>query len=85
MGSGPYLGVGCLTAVGGGVGGGMIGVLVAKIVGALIRCTGDPESGAPCNWTTFWVWGAGIGVILLPAVALWRMRRGRMRELGSRE
>jgi hypothetical protein len=63
----------------------MIGVLVAKIVGALIRCTGDPESGAPCNWTTFWVWGAGIGVILLPAVALWRMRRGRMRDAGSRK
>ena len=74
-----YFGIGCLTAVAGFAGGGMIAVLVAKLVGALTRCTADAETGAPCNWTTYWFRGALIGMILLPAVALWRLRRGRQR------
>ena len=74
-----YFGIGCLTAVAGFAGGGMIAVLIAKIIGALTRCAADTETGAPCNWTTFWFRGALIGMILLPAVALWRARRGRQR------
>ena len=74
-----YLGIGCLTAVAGFAGGGMIAVLMAKIVGALTRCAADPETGAPCDWAMYWVGGALIGMVLLPAVALWRLRRGRER------
>jgi hypothetical protein len=57
----------------------MIAVLVAKFVGALTRCAADAESGAPCNWSTYWVRGALVGMILLPAISLWRLRRGRQR------
>lgn len=74
-----YFGIGCLTAIAGFAGGGMIAVLIAKIVGALTRCAADAETGAPCNWTTYWFRGALIGMILLPAIALWRLRRGRQR------
>lgn len=74
-----YFGIGCLTAVAGFAGGGMIAVLIAKLVGALTRCAADAETGAPCSWGTYWVRGALIGMVLLPAVALWRLRRGRQR------
>ena len=70
-----YLGVGCLTAAAGLAGGGMLAVLVAKVVGAATQCTPTVENGAPCNWDMYWTWGARIGVILLPAMALWRMWR----------
>jgi hypothetical protein len=72
-----YLGVGCLTAVIGLVAGGMIAVLVAKFVGAAQGCVPDKETGAPCDWTSYWTWGARIGVILLPSLTLWRLRRSR--------
>ena len=72
-----YFGIGCLTAIAGFAGGGMIAVLVAKIVGALSRCVSDAETGAPCSWTTYWFRGALLGMIALPAIALWRFRRGR--------
>ena len=75
----PYLGVGCITTVSGFFGGGMIAVLIAKIVGAARSCTPDAESGAPCNWFNFAVVGALIGVVLFPAVALFLMRRSRMK------
>jgi hypothetical protein len=74
-----YFGIGCLTAVAGFAGGGMIAVLAAKIVGALSRCAGDAETGAPCGWTTYWLRGALLGMVALPAIALWRFRRGRNR------
>ena len=72
-----YLGVGCLTAVVGLVAGGMIAVLVAKIVGAVQGCVPDKETGAPCDWTSYWTWGARIGLFLLPTVVLWKLRRRR--------
>jgi hypothetical protein len=78
-----YLGIGCVTAIAGFAGGGMIAVLVAKIVGALTRCAADTETGAPCNWGTYWFRGALIGLILLPSLVLWRYRRGRMRGSNS--
>lgn len=61
------------------VGGGMIAVLVAKAVGGIRGCAADPETGAPCAWTTFWVWGAFLGLLVVPTIALWRMRKGRHR------
>ena len=79
----PYLGVGCLSAVGGLAGGGMIAVLIAKIVGAVTSCRGEVESGAPCDWSVYWTWGARIGVIGLPLFVLLRMRRARLRARNS--
>jgi hypothetical protein len=73
----PYLGVGCLTAIIGAVAGGMIAVLVSKAVGAAHRCTPDATTGAPCDWATYWTWGARIGLILVPTIVLWRMRKVR--------
>jgi len=74
-----YFGVGCFSAFAGFAGGGMIAVLVAKIVGALSRCPSEAETGAPCNWFTYAVFGAIIGLFLVPAVSIWFLRRGRAR------
>jgi hypothetical protein len=73
----PYLGVGCVTAIGGLFGGGMIAVLIAKVVGAVTGCHAAAETGAPCRWDEYWTWGAWIGLILLPTVVIWRMRKVR--------
>lgn len=78
-----YVGVGCLTAVIGLIGGGMIAVLVAKIVGAIRGCTPDQETGAPCGWSTYWTWGAWAGLLLFPTLVLWRMRRAERRQSTS--
>lgn len=78
-----YLGIGCMTAATGLIGGGMIAVLVAKIVGAVRHCTPDSETGAPCDWSSYWTWGARIGFVLLPTLVLWRLRRGRQRARNS--
>jgi hypothetical protein len=76
----PYLGVGCVTLVAGFFGGGMIALLVAKVVGITQSCKPDADTGAPCNWFSYLVVGACIGAVFLPSAALWRMRRGRMRQ-----
>jgi hypothetical protein len=76
----PYLGIGCITTVSGFFGGGMIAVLIAKIIGAAQGCTPDKETGAPCNWFTYAVAGACIGMVLFPSTAVWLFRRGRMKE-----
>jgi hypothetical protein len=73
----PYLGVGCITFVSGFFGGGMIAVLIAKIVGATQRCTPDAETGAPCNWFNYAVVGAIAGMVLFPMVAVTLLRRSR--------
>lgn len=79
-----YVGVGCFSTFAGLAGGGMIAVLIAKIVGALSRCAADPETGAPCNWFTFMVFGALIGMVLVPTVSIWFFRRGRARANNER-
>ncbi len=73
-----YVGVGCVTAVVGLMGGGMLAVGVAKIVGAFTHCT-EGTQGEPCRWTDYWTWGARIGLFLLPAIALTRLWLGRRR------
>jgi hypothetical protein len=73
----PYLGVGCLTAVSGAMAFGMIAVLVAKGVGWAAKCAPETETGAPCNWLTSWVRGAILGLVLVPTVVIWRMRKAR--------
>ena len=80
----PYLGVGCMTAIAGLVAGGMIAVLVAKVVGSLQGCKPDADTGAPCDWTTYWTWGARIGLVLLPTVVILRMRKARSASRNSK-
>ena len=75
----PYLGVGCITFVSGLFGGGMIAVLIAKIVGAAQGCTPDAETGAPCNWFSYAVVGALAGMVLFPTIAVSLLRRSRMK------
>ena len=70
-------------AVIGLAGGGMIAVLVAKIVGAIRGCAPDAETGAPCGWLTYAVFGALTGLVAIPSVAIWRMRHGERSELAS--
>jgi hypothetical protein len=78
-----YFAVGCFTAIGGFAGGGMIAVLIAKIVGAATRCSAEAETGAPCHWFTYWFYGAVIGTVLLPVIAISLLRRGRRRANNS--
>jgi len=73
----PYLGVGCLTGVSGMMAFGVIAVLLAKAVGWAHGCAAEAETGAPCNWATYWLRGAVIGLILVPTIVIWRMRKVR--------
>ena len=73
----PYLGVGCVSAVAGLAAGGMLAVLIAKVVGGIMGCRGDAETGAPCDWSSYWTWGARIGLVLVPTIVIWRMRKAR--------
>ena len=68
-----YLGVGCVTTIGGFFSGGMIAVLIAKIVGWARAC--QPPTGLPaCDWHIFMLTGALIGMVTLPAGVIWRLR-----------
>ena len=80
----PYVGVGCLTAVIGLVAGGMIAVLIAKAVGGITHCAVDADTGAPCNWSIYWTWGARIGLILVPTIVLRRMWKVRAASKNSK-
>jgi hypothetical protein len=72
----PYIGVGCLTMVVGFFGGGMIAMLVGKVVDGITGCR--PPEGLPvCTWWRYWWSGAFIGLVFLPTVAIYRLRRGR--------
>ena len=68
------IGVGCFTAVAGFFSGAMFAVLIAKMVGAATKCPSGPN-GQPCNWHIYAGVGALIGMISLPTLALWRLRR----------
>jgi len=66
--------IGCLMMVPGFFGGGMIGALVAKVVGSMRECV--PVEGYPaCDVWSFVVPGGVIGIVLLPSLVLWRLRR----------
>jgi hypothetical protein len=73
----PYLGVGCLTAVSGMMAFGVLAVLLAKVVGWSSGCASDADTGAPCNWLTYWLRGAVLGMIVVPTFVIWRMRKAR--------
>jgi hypothetical protein len=67
------VGVGCLTAIGGFFAGGMIAVLIAKIVGFFTRC--QAMEGTPaCNWHVYAAIGCVIGFISLPTISIWRLK-----------
>ncbi len=71
---GRNIGVGCFTFFIGGVSGAMIGVGIGKLSGFFMRCT--PAAGLPaCEWWVFAGYGAAIGAISLPVLALLRLRR----------
>ncbi len=71
-----YLGVGCVTTVGGFFSGGMIAVLIAKVAGWARGC--EPPNGLPaCDWHVFMLAGALIGMVTLPAGVIWRLRSKR--------
>ncbi len=68
------LGVGCFTAFVGFWSGGMIGVALSWAYAFLTRapkCQGIPS----CDWGYWATAGAWFGVITLPAIALWQLRR----------
>ena len=69
------VGVGCFTTFIGFFGGGMISVLIAKLVSQIqheVQCEGLPT----CNWLTWAARGGVVGMIILPAITVWRLRRG---------
>ena len=68
------IGVGCVTALAGLFSGGMLGVMVAKIVGSFRGCNPGPELPA-CDWHVYAGIGMLIGVLTLPALALNRLLR----------
>ena len=70
------IGVGCVTTMAGFFSGGMIAVLVAKIVGSAQGCR-PPEGLPACNWYVYAGIGALLGALTLPVLALMRLNRGR--------
>jgi len=66
--------IGCLMAVPGFFGGGMVGALVAKMVGSLRACT-PPEGYPACDLWSYVLPASVVGVIVLPSMVLWRLRR----------
>ena len=69
-----FIGVGCFMMVAGFFSGGMIGVLIGKLVGIARKCT--PEPGLPvCDWHLFALAGGVVGMLSLPTLVLWRLRQ----------
>jgi hypothetical protein len=70
--AGALVGAGCFSAIAGFFGGGMMAVLVAKIVGSVRGC--QPPEGIPaCNWGQYAMVGMIAGVVLLPLVSIIRL------------
>jgi hypothetical protein len=68
------IGVGCFTAFAGFWSGGMVAVLIGRIVEEIRRV--KPCEGLPvCNWELYAGTGALIGAVSLPLLALARFRR----------
>jgi hypothetical protein len=69
-------GIGCLTAIAGTFGGGMIAVLIAKFVGSIRGC--QPAEGLPaCDWHLFAGAGMLVGFVGLPLISIWRLKSRR--------
>lgn len=61
--------IGCFTTFLGMVSGGMIAVLVSKLVAYVTRAQACPDVPT-CNWYIYWMVGAVIGMITLPILVL---------------
>jgi hypothetical protein len=72
------IGVGCFTFFIGGVSGAMTAVLLGKIYAFLTRAPSCAEVPL-CNWYVFAGYGALIGAVTLPVLAIMRLRRADVR------
>jgi hypothetical protein len=70
-----YIGVGCVTTIAGFFGGGMIGVFVGWIIGHARGCVPPADSFPICDFFPYWMAGMVLGTILLPVVAITRLRQ----------
>lgn len=68
-------GIGCLLAFPGFFGGGMIAVALGRLVGTATRCV-PPEGLPACHTFEYLLVGGLTGMVLLPSVVVWRLRRG---------
>jgi hypothetical protein len=67
--------IGCLMLAAGFFGGGIIAVLIGKIVGNVRGCV--PPAGLPaCDWHLYAGAGGAVGALLLAGVVLFMLRRG---------
>ncbi len=74
LGLAPRIGVGCVTFIAGVFSGGMLFVLIGKIVGTITGC--EPAPGLPaCDWHLYAGAGMLLGGISLPILALRRLRQ----------
>jgi hypothetical protein len=71
------VGVGCFSAIAGFFGGGMIAVMIAKIVGSARGCAPPPDLPA-CDWASYALVGMLVGVIGLPVVSVMRLKGRRV-------
>ena len=75
-------GVGCVTLFAGAISGGMVGVLLSKIVAFFTRAPACP--GVPsCDWHVYAGVGILVGSLSLFALAMWRTGRGKGRGRGD--
>ena len=73
------VGVGCFTTFVGFWSGGMVAVLIGRVVEGLRQspsCEGLPI----CNWTSYALVGAVLGAVTLPVLVLSRLRRRDVRQ-----
>jgi hypothetical protein len=73
------VGVGCFTTFAGFWSGGMVAVLIGRIVEG-VRGTPSCDGLPICNWTVYAAVGALIGAITLPVLVLRRLRRRDVRQ-----
>ena len=69
------VGVGCFTMFIGFFGGAMTAVLLDKFVSQYLhapQCEGIPT----CTWVTWAARGGVLGMIILPTISVWRLKRG---------
>lgn len=65
--------LGCFTTLAGAAGGGILGTMLAKIIGSINDC--NPGEGLPaCDWHVYAGYGVLAGVLLIPSLAFWRLR-----------
>ena len=67
-------GIGCLMAIPGFFGGGMIAVALGRLVETVTGCT-PPEGLPACHTFTYLLVGGLTGLVVLPTVVLWRLSR----------